>query len=44
MDREPAGAVGEVVALDSFDGLAVIVLGQNAGDCILQVESSPENE
>ena len=39
MDRQPAGAVGEVVGLDALDELAVIVLGQHAGDGVLQVET-----
>ena len=44
VDGEPAGPVREVVGLDALDDLAVIVLGQHAGDGTLQVEPFPENE
>ena len=44
MDGEPARAVGEVVGLDPLDERAVIVLGQHAGDGMLQVEAFAEDE
>ena len=36
VDGEAPGAVGEVVGLDPLDDLAVIVLGQHAGDGMLR--------
>ena len=44
MDGEPARAVREVVGLDAIDEVAVIVLGQHAGDGMLQVETLAEDE
>ena len=44
MDREPPDAIGEVVGLDLVDELAVIALGQHAGDGMLQVEAFAENQ
>ena len=44
MDGEPAGAIDEVVGLDALDDRAVIVVGQHAGDGMLQVEAFAEDE
>ena len=44
MDRQPPGAKREVVRLDAIDDYAVVVLGQHAGDGILQVETFAEDE
>ena len=41
---QPAGAVREVVGLDPLDDRAVIVVGQHAGDGMLQVEAFAEDQ
>jgi hypothetical protein len=44
VDGQPSGLVREVVLLDRGDDVAVVVLGQHAGDGTLQVESLAEYE
>jgi hypothetical protein len=44
VDGETSRAVGELVGLDAIDESAVIVVGQHAGDGVLQVEAFTENE
>ena len=44
MHGEATDAVGEVVGLDAIDDLAVIALGQHAGDGILEVEAFAEDQ
>jgi hypothetical protein len=41
---EAPDAVGEVPLLDAIDDLAVIALGQDARDGILEVEAFAENQ
>ena len=44
VNRQPARVVCEIVGLDAVDDGAVIVLGQHAGDGILQVEPFSEDQ
>ncbi len=44
VDGQPAGPVGEVVGLDAIDEVAVIAVGQHAGDGMLQIEAFPEDD
>jgi hypothetical protein len=44
MDRQPARPVREIVGLDAVDDRAVVIVGQPAGDGILQVEALAEDE
>ncbi len=44
LDGQAAGPVGEVVGLDAIDEVAVVALGQHAGDGMLQVEAFPEDD
>src|SRR5262249_23938734 len=44
MDRETSRAIGEVLRLDLLDDVAVVVVGQHAGDGVLQVEALAEDE
>jgi hypothetical protein len=44
MDGEPPGAVREVVALDAFDEIAVVALGEHAGDGVLHVETFAKDQ
>jgi hypothetical protein len=44
MHGQPPGAVDELLGFDALDDRAVIVLGQHAGDGILQVETFPEDQ
>ena len=42
--RQPSRAIGEVVGLDLLDDRAVIVVGEHAGDGMLQVEALAEDQ
>ncbi len=44
MDGQPSGAIREIVGLDVIDDRAVIVLGEHAGDGMLQIEAFTEDE
>ena len=44
MEGQTAGAIGVVVGLDALDEVAVIALGQDAGDGSLEVEAFAEDE
>jgi hypothetical protein len=44
MDGQPAGVVPVIVLLDRDDEIAVVTLGQRAGNFVLEVETLAENE
>ncbi len=44
VDREPAGAIDEIVGLDAIDDGAVIVVREHAGDGMLQIEAFAEDQ
>ena len=44
MDCQPPGVIGEILGFDPLDEGAVVVLGQHAGDGVLEVEAFAEDE
>ena len=44
MNGDPSGGVLEVGVLDGLDEIAVVALGEDAGDLVLQIEALAENQ
>jgi len=44
MQRQPPRAVREVVGFDATDDVAVVTVGQHAGDGMLQIKAFSEDQ